>query len=45
MHVVGGATLVSSLLNEGLINELQLLINPLGEATAVFELAHGTDVD
>jgi dihydrofolate reductase len=29
MHVVGGATLVSSLLNLGLIDELQLMVNPL----------------
>jgi dihydrofolate reductase len=29
MHVVGGATLVSSLMNEGLIDELGLMVNPL----------------
>jgi dihydrofolate reductase len=29
MHVVGGATLVSSLLNLGLIDELQLMVNSL----------------
>jgi dihydrofolate reductase len=29
MHVVGGATLVSSLLNLGLIDKLQLMVNPL----------------
>jgi dihydrofolate reductase len=29
MQVVGGATLVSSLMNLGLIDELQLLVNPL----------------
>jgi dihydrofolate reductase len=29
MHVVGGATLVSSLMNLGLIDELQLMVNPL----------------
>jgi dihydrofolate reductase len=29
MYVVGGATLVSSLMNLGLIDELQLMINPL----------------
>jgi dihydrofolate reductase len=29
MQVVGGATLVSSLMNLGLIDELQLMVNPL----------------
>jgi dihydrofolate reductase len=29
MHVAGGATLVSSLMNLGLIDELQLMVNPL----------------
>ena len=29
MHVVGGATLVSSLMNLGLIDELRLMVNPL----------------
>ena len=29
MHAVGGATLVSSLMNLGLIDELQLMVNPL----------------
>ena len=36
MHAVGGATLVSSLMNLGLIDELQLMVNPLilgGEKT------------
>jgi dihydrofolate reductase len=29
MHIVGGTTLVSSLMNLGLIDELQLLVNPV----------------
>jgi dihydrofolate reductase len=29
MHVVGGATMVGSLMNAGLIDEVQLLVNPL----------------
>src|SRR5206468_5068588 len=29
IHVVGGATLVSSLMNSDLIDELQLLLNPI----------------
>jgi dihydrofolate reductase len=29
MQVVGGASLVSSLMNLGLIDELQLMVNPL----------------
>lgn len=39
MHVVGGATLVSSLMNAGLIDELQLLVNPLilGGGKALFK--------
>ncbi len=39
MHVVGGATLVSSLMNLGLIDELQLLVNPLvlGGGKALFK--------
>jgi dihydrofolate reductase len=32
MHVVGGATLVSSLMNLGLIDELGLMVNPLVRA-------------
>ena len=39
MHVVGGATLVSSLMNLGLIDELRLMVNPLilGEGKALFK--------
>ena len=39
MHVVGGATLVSSLMNAGLIDELQLMVNPLilGGGKALFK--------
>jgi dihydrofolate reductase len=39
MHVVGGATLVSSLLNLGLIDELQLMVNRLilGRGKALFK--------
>jgi dihydrofolate reductase len=39
MHVVGGATLVSSLTNLGLIDELQLMVNPLirGGGKALFK--------
>jgi dihydrofolate reductase len=39
MHVVGGATLVSSLMNLGLIDELQLMVNPLvlGRGKALFK--------
>jgi dihydrofolate reductase len=29
VHVVGGATLVSCLKNVGLIDELQLMVNPI----------------
>jgi riboflavin biosynthesis pyrimidine reductase len=29
MHVVGGATLVGSLMNAGSIDEVQLVVNPL----------------
>jgi dihydrofolate reductase len=39
MQVVGGATLVSSLMNLGLIDELQLMVNPLilGGGKALFK--------
>jgi dihydrofolate reductase len=39
MYVVGGATLVSSLMNLGLIDELQLMVNPLvlGGGKALFK--------
>ena len=39
MYVVGGATLVSSLMNLGLIDELQLLVSPLilGGGMALFK--------
>jgi dihydrofolate reductase len=39
MHVVGGATLVGSLMNAGLIDEVQLMINPLvlGGGKALFK--------
>jgi dihydrofolate reductase len=39
MHVVGGATLVSSLMNQGLIDELGLMVNPviLGGGKALFK--------
>ena len=39
MHIVGGATMVSSLMNLGLIDELQLLVNPviLGGGKALFK--------
>jgi dihydrofolate reductase len=39
MQVVGGATLVFSLMNLGLINELQLMVNPLilGGGKALFK--------
>ena len=42
MHVVGGATLVSSLMNSGLIDELQLLVNPivLGGGKALLKDVH-----
>ena len=38
MYVVGGATLVASLLNEGLIDELRLIVHPivLGAGQALF---------
>jgi dihydrofolate reductase len=38
MYVVGGATLVASLLNEGLIDELRLIVHPtvLGRGQALF---------
>jgi dihydrofolate reductase len=29
MHVVGGATLVSSLMNAGLMDEVQVMVNPV----------------
>jgi dihydrofolate reductase len=39
IYAVGGATLVSSLMNEGLIDELRLLVHPivLGTGTALFK--------
>jgi dihydrofolate reductase len=39
MHAVGGATLISSLMNLGLIDELKLLVNPLllGGGKALFK--------
>jgi dihydrofolate reductase len=39
MYVVGGATLVGSLMNAGLIDEVQLMVNPLilGEGKALFK--------
>jgi dihydrofolate reductase len=39
IHVVGGATLVSSMLNAGLIDEVHLLVNPLilGGGKALFK--------
>ena len=39
IHVVGGATLVSNLMNAGLIDELRLLVNPLilGGGKALFK--------
>jgi dihydrofolate reductase len=39
IHAVGGATLVSSLMNLGLIDEVQLLVNPLilGGGKALFK--------
>jgi dihydrofolate reductase len=39
MYVVGGATLVSSLMNLGLIDELRLMVNPLvlGGGKALFK--------
>jgi dihydrofolate reductase len=39
MHVVGGATLVGSLMNAGLIDELGLMVNPLvlGGGKALFK--------
>ena len=38
MYVVGGATFVASLLNEGLIDELRLIVHPivLGNGQALF---------
>jgi len=38
MYVVGGATLVASLLNEGLIDEVRLIVHPvvLGKGQALF---------
>ena len=38
MYVVGGATLVASLLNEGLIDELRLIVHSivLGKGQALF---------
>jgi dihydrofolate reductase len=39
IYAVGGATLVSSLMNLGLIDEIQLLVNPLilGGGKALFK--------
>jgi dihydrofolate reductase len=39
MYVIGGATLVSSLINLDLIDELRLLVHPivLGEGKALFK--------
>jgi dihydrofolate reductase len=39
MHAVGGATLISSLINEGLINEFRLVVHPtiLGGGKALFK--------
>ncbi|MGH9894425.1 MAG: dihydrofolate reductase family protein [bacterium] len=39
MQVVGGATLVSSLMKVGLIDELHLMVNPLvlGDGKALFK--------
>jgi dihydrofolate reductase len=39
MHVVGGATLVGSLMNASLIDEVQLIVNPLflGSGKALFK--------
>ena len=39
MHAVGGATLVSSLMTAGLVDELQLVVRPivLGGGTALFK--------
>jgi dihydrofolate reductase len=39
MYAVGGATLVSSLMNQGMIDEVQLLVNPiiLGGGKALFK--------
>ncbi len=38
-YVVGGATLVASLLNEGLIDELRLIVHPvvLGKGRGLFD--------
>ena len=38
MYVVGGGTLVASLLNENLIDELRLIVHPvvLGQGQALF---------
>jgi dihydrofolate reductase len=39
IYAVGGATLISSLLNQGMIDEIQLLVNPiiLGGGKALFK--------
>jgi dihydrofolate reductase len=39
IYVVGGATLVSSLMNVGLVDELRLLVNPivLGKGKSLFK--------
>jgi dihydrofolate reductase len=49
MYAVGGATLVSSLMNAGLIDEVQVLVNPviLGRGKALFkdvEERHGLNL-
>jgi dihydrofolate reductase len=43
MHAVGGATLVGSLLNQGLIDELRLVVHPtiLGGGKALFKDVRG----
>ena len=39
IHAIGGATLVSSLMNLGLVDEIQLVVNPiiLGGGKALFK--------
>ena len=39
MYVVGGATLVSSMMNAGLIDELRLMVNPVVLATQLMASA------
>jgi dihydrofolate reductase len=43
MHAVGGATLVCSLFNEGLVDELRLIVHPilLGSGKALFKDVRG----